>query len=293
MREDDGPATPDGGSDASPGGASPDDAAPAGAAVGNAPPDEAAPGGPGRGHTSPGDPTPGDAALLARLRAAPVLAGPLPEFDPDDAPDTPGPLFATWLELALSDALPEPHVMTLATVGADGTPSARVLMLRGVDTADCAVDFASDAVSRKGRDLAAHPVAALTWYWPAHGRQIRMTGPVDVLDEETARRDFLGRSPASRAAGFTGRMSGPLTGAMEYERARAAADALVAAEPERIPEGHTVYRLRAQEAEFFQADPGRFHVRLRYTRSGQAGEGRDGRGDGDTDGGWTRTLLWP
>jgi pyridoxamine 5'-phosphate oxidase len=235
----------------------------------------------GSGWQGPGEPPPSDEALLARLRAAPVLAGELPEFDPADAPDAPGPLFASWLDRALTDGVPEPHVMTLSTVGADGTPSARVLILRGIDSGDPAFDFASDAVSRKGRDLAENPRAALTWYWPAHGRQIRVVGTVDVLDEETARRDFLGRSPVSRAAGLTGRVSGPLSGPMEYERARAAAQALVTAEPERVPEGHTVYRLRATEVEFFQADPGRFHVRVRYTR------------DGDGSGGWARTLLWP
>lgn len=235
----------------------------------------------------PGDPPPSDRDLLARMRAAPVLAGSLPEFDPDDAPDAPGPLFVSWMDRALAEGVPEPHVMTLGTASADGTPSARVLLLRGVDSAGCAFDFASDAAGRKGRDLAANPRAALTWYWPAHGRQIRMSGPVDVLDAATARQDFLGRSPAARAAGFTGRISEPLSGPMEYERARAAADALVAAEPERVPEGHTVYRLRAREAEFFAADPGRFHVRVRYTRTG------DGPGTEDRGTGWTRTLLWP
>ncbi|MCL2732735.1 MAG: pyridoxamine 5'-phosphate oxidase family protein [Actinomycetia bacterium] len=221
---------------------------------------------------------PEDRALLARTRAAPVLAGPLPEFAPEDAPDTPGLLFARWLERALDDGVPEPHVMTLGTAGADGEPSARVLMLRGIDIADCACAFASDADSPKGRDLAANPRAALTWYWPAHGRQIRMTGPVDVLGAGAARRDYLGRSAAARTAGFTGRMSHPLSGPAEYERARQAAQALVEDEPGRVPDGHTLYRLRARRAEFFQADPRRFHLRVRYTRTGD---------------GWTRTLLWP
>lgn len=243
------------------------------------------------GGTQGGDGTPGsypedDAALLALMRAAPVLVGPLPRFDPAGAPGAPGPLFARWLRRALDDGVPEPHVMTLATAGADGTPAARVLMLRGIDTAGCAYDFASDAGSGKGRDLAANPRAALTWYWPAHGRQIRMTGPVAVLGADAAARDFRGRSPASRAAGFTGAMSRPLSGPQEYDAARRAAEALVAAEPDRVPDGHCVYRLSAEHAEFFQAAAGgsaghvhaAFHVRLRYDR------------DGD---GWRRTLLWP
>jgi pyridoxamine 5'-phosphate oxidase len=219
-----------------------------------------------------------DHDLLARVRAAPVLAGPLPGFDPVGAPGTPGPLFARWLDRALAGGVPEPQVMTLSTAAADGTPSARVLVLRGIDTADCAYVFAGDSGSRKGRDLAANPVAALTWYWPAQGRQIRMAGPVAVLGAEATRQDFLGRSPASRAAGFTGRTSAPLSGPGQYERERRVAEVLVAAEPDRVPEAHTVYRLRAREAEFFQADPARGHLRLRYTR------------DGDS---WSRTLLWP
>lgn len=219
-----------------------------------------------------------DRELLARIRAAPVLAGPLPRFDPDTAPDAPGPLFAGWLDRALTEGVPEPQVVTLGTAAADGTPSARVLILRGIDTADCAFVFAGDRASGKGRDLAARPFANLTWYWPAHGRQIRIAGPVDVLGADATRQDFLGRSPAARAAAFTGQVSAPLGAVEQYAPEYRAAEARVAAEPDRVPAGHTVYRLRAREAEFFQADPTRFHLRLRYTREGDR---------------WTRTLLWP
>ena len=221
-----------------------------------------------------------DEALLARARAAPVLAGPLPAFDPGTAPPAPGPLFAAWLDRALADAVPEPHVMTLSTATPGGAPSARVLLLRGIDTADCAYDFASDAGSAKGRELADNPRAALTWYWPAHGRQIRMSGPVAVLGVDDTRRDFLGRGERARVAAFTGLTSAPLAGPEEYARRQREARELVAADPSRVPEGHTLYRLRAERAEFFQADPARFHLRLRYVRaaSGQ---------------GWQRTLLWP
>lgn len=230
------------------------------------------------GGTRSGDAVPGDEELLARLRAAPVLAGPLPEFDPAAAPDSPGPLFAAWLTDALEAGVPEPQTMTLSTADVHGEPSARVLILRGIDTAECAFVFASDARARKGRDLAANARAALTWYWPAHGRQIRMAGPVNVLGEDAVRRDFLGRSEAARAAAFTGTVSEPLTGTQEYDRAFRAARALVAAEPDRVPDTHTVYRLRAREAEFFQGRADPFHTRVRYVREGRA---------------WTRTLLWP
>lgn len=217
--------------------------------------------------------------LLRRMRGAPVLAGPLPVLEPERAPDTPGPLFARWLAYALDEGVAEPHVMTLSTADSDGRPSARVLMLRGVDIEECAFLFASDAASRKGRELVANPYAALTWYWPRHGRQIRMAGPVRALDAQAARRDFLGRGEPSRVSGFTGRMSAPLPGPDVYDEERRRAAELVAAEPEAVPKGHTVYRLRAVEAEFFQGDAsGRRHVRLQYVR-------QDGR--------WSRGLLWP
>jgi pyridoxamine 5'-phosphate oxidase len=220
--------------------------------------------------------------LLERMRSTPVLAGPLPGLDPDPerAPDAPGPLFASWLAHAFDDAVPEPHVMTLSTADAEGRPSARALMLRGVDIDDCAFVFASDAGSRKGREIAANPYAALTWYWPRHGRQIRMTGGVRTLDDDIARRTFLARGEAARVSGFTGRMSAPLPGPAVYDEERRRAGAFVVANPEAVPHRHTVYRLRADEAEFFQGDPtGRFHVRLSYVRQ----DGRD----------WSRGLLWP
>jgi pyridoxamine 5'-phosphate oxidase len=89
-------------------------------------------------------------------------------------------------------------------------------------------------------------------------------------------------------------MSAPLAGAEQYARARAEAEALVAAEPERVPDGHRLYRLRAHEAEFFQADPRGRHVRVRYTREGGAGGAGGGGGGGGevAGGGWHRTLLW-
>jgi pyridoxamine 5'-phosphate oxidase len=218
-------------------------------------------------------------SLLRRMRSTPTLAGPLPGFDPEAADAAPGPLFARWLAYALDDGVPEPHVMTLSTADAGGRPSARVLMLRGVDIEDCGFAFASDAGSRKGRELAANPFAALSWYWPQHGRQIRMAGRVDALDADIARSDFLGRGEASRISGFTGRMSAPLADPAAYEESWRRAAALVAAESQAVPERHTVFMLRADEAEFFQGDPhGRFHLRLRYVREGD---------------GWSRGLLWP
>lgn len=219
-------------------------------------------------------------ALRGRLRAAPAPAGPWPEFDPERAGDTPGPLFADWLWRALDEGVVEPQIMTLSTVDAAGRPAARVLVLRGLecDGDACAFRFATDAASAKGVELSARPFAALTWYWPQQGRQIRMVGVVEALGEGAARADFLGRGEASRVAGLAGRMSAALSGPQEWERGRDRARAILAADPDAVPEGHTVYEVRAEEAEFFQLSADRFHRRLRYVFDG---------------GVWTRSQLWP
>nr|WP_202446885.1 pyridoxal 5'-phosphate synthase [Streptomyces sp. SID5468] len=216
--------------------------------------------------------------MRVRLRTTPALTGPFPAFEVSRAEAAPGPLFLRWLTEALDDGVPEPHVTTLSTADERGRPSARVLMLRDVDPDRCAFRFASEAASRKGRELAANPYAALSWYWPRHGRQIRAAGPVAVLDRAAARADFLGRGEASRISGFTGSMSAPLESEGAYADARERARRTVAAEPEAVPDGHTVYELRAEEMEFFQGDPARFHRRLCYHRQ---------------DGNWTSGLLWP
>ncbi len=220
-------------------------------------------------------------ALWARLRSAPAGTGPLPGFDPERAPGAPGALFADWLGRALDEAVPEPRAMVLSTADAAGRPSCRVLLLRGfeLDGDRCAFRFASDAGSRKGAELAVRPHAALTWYWPRLGRQVRAVGPVAVLDVEAARTDFRSRGTASRTAGFTGRMSAPMSGPDDFHRERRRARALLAADPEAVPAGHRVYRLDARSVEFFQLAAEGFHRRLRYARDGDAG--------------WGREQLWP
>ncbi|MFD8592190.1 pyridoxal 5'-phosphate synthase [Streptomyces sp. NPDC059637] len=219
-----------------------------------------------------------DESLRSRLLRAPALAGPLPPFDTGWAPERPGELFVRWIGEALDAGTGEPQVMTLSTADRQGRPSARVLLLRDVDVEDCGFVFATSSASRKGRELADNPRAALTWYWPAQGRQVRVTGRVETAPPRTAREDFLGRSPASREAAFTGRTSAPLSGAREYEHARARAREHLAADPLAVPPDHTVCTVRADEIEFWQGSADRHHVRLRYLREGD---------------GWTRGLLWP
>src|SRR4029077_6689020 len=117
------------------------------------------------------------------LRSQRVFPPEMPEFDPHAAPDDPVTLFLRWLEAAIGDAPPAPHPMTLATADDQGRPSSRVLICKDVDGAGRWY-FASGAASGKGRDLAVNPRAALSFWWPQQGRQIRIRGAAGPTDRQ-------------------------------------------------------------------------------------------------------------
>ncbi|MEV6670485.1 pyridoxal 5'-phosphate synthase [Streptomyces sp. NPDC051162] len=211
------------------------------------------------------------------LRSLRVWDTELPRFDPADAPADPLPLFQQWLREAAEAGTPEPHTMTLATADAHGTPSVRTVMLHDADAHGW--HFATHRTSRKGRELAARPEAALGFYWPAAGRQVRVLGTVTAASPQESRADLAKRSPGALAAALVGRQSEPLSSLAELERASDAAWERALREPDAPVDSWTLYVLEADEVEFFQGDARRRHVRLRYRR---------GRG-----GHWVTELLWP
>lgn len=201
----------------------------------------------------------------------------LPSLDPDAAPADPLALFEEWFADAVAAGQPEPHTMSLATADAEGRPDVRIVMLHGADADGWA--FASHAVSHKGRQLAARPYAALCFYWPVLGRQVRVRGPVTVAPPAQAQADLHARSTGALAAALTGRQSEPLESVEELRRASQAAWDRARREPDAQAPTWTLYRLRPEEVEFFQGDEARRHVRVVYRRQ---------------DGGeWVRGLLWP
>jgi pyridoxamine 5'-phosphate oxidase len=211
------------------------------------------------------------------LRALEVFPAELPGFDTRAAPDDPVPLFLSWLTDAIRDKVPGPHAMTLATADRLGNVSSRVLLCKDVDQQGRWY-FASSAGSRKGRELAARPRAALSFYWPQQGRQVRVAGTAAPAGSQASAADFLARSPASRAEALTGRQSEPLDDAAELDEALRGAQAQIAADPVLVAPDWTLYALSADEVEFWQADHQRRHIRLQYQRSA---------------GTWTHHMLWP
>ncbi|GHF09528.1 pyridoxine/pyridoxamine 5'-phosphate oxidase [Streptomyces morookaense] len=216
-------------------------------------------------------------AFRRLLRSLPVWDTELPHFDPATAPDDPLPLFQQWLSEAARAGSIEPHTMSLATADASGRPSVRTVMLHDAD--ERGWHFATHRTSRKGRELAARPEAALAFYWPAVGRQVRVQGTVTAADAAESRADLGKRSPGALAAALVGHQSEELPSYAELERASDAARERAHREPDAPVDSWTLYVLSADEVEFFQGDARRRHVRLVYRRT-------------DT-GAWTTRLLWP
>lgn len=130
-------------------------------------------------------------SLRDRLRALPAFPDDLPDFDPARAPERADALFREWLDDALARGVHQPHTFTLSTAGPTGHVTARTLILK--DLVDGAWVFAGARSTRKGIDLAANPSAAMTFYWPELGRQVRITGEVEELPSAVAAADWAAR----------------------------------------------------------------------------------------------------
>lgn len=130
------------------------------------------------------------------LRAQPALTGSAPPLDIAALPPEPVTLFREWIATAASSGVPEPHAATLATVDRDGVPDARTLILKDVDARGWA--FAGPRSSRKARQLAARPAAALNFWWQPLVRAVRVRGAAQEASAAESAADLAARSAAAR-----------------------------------------------------------------------------------------------
>lgn len=216
-------------------------------------------------------------SIRDHLRAIPSLVGTPLGFSPDAAPDAPVELFLSWLHQAESAGVPEPHAMTVSTIGTDGIPDARMLVLKDI-TDEGQWCFAGRTDSVKGVQLAAQPAAALTFYWREQLRSVRVRGSISESTPEEAARDFLARHADARAVALTGQQSSTIPALDSFRDGVNATRKELDATPERTHEKWTVWGLQPVTVEFWEGDKTRLHTRLRYTRAGT---------------GWDKDLLSP
>jgi pyridoxamine 5'-phosphate oxidase len=205
---------------------------------------------------------------------------------PDTLPGDPLPLVAVWLDEA-ARVVRNASAMTLATVGLDGHPAARMVICRGFDATRGAFVFYTDRDSDKGAELAARPWAALVFHWDAVERQVRVTGPVtDVADAESDAY-WASRPFEARAAAAASDQSRPLDARATLLSRIAEITARARAGEIARPKRWGGYRVWAERVELWVGQPGRAHDRARWMRSLE----RDG--DGFAAGAWSATRLMP
>ena len=174
--------------------------------------------------------------------------------------------FSFWFDEAREAGLELPEAVALATATPDGAPSLRMVLLKGHDEGGFV--FFTGYESRKGRELAANPRAALLFYWHPLGRQVRIEGVVERVDASESDEYFRTRPRASRLSAAASPQSEVVAGKDELDRRVADLDARYAADVPR-PESWGGFRLVPEQFEFWQHREERLHDRFRYRREGE------------------------
>ena len=185
------------------------------------------------------------------------------ELNEDASSEAPGQQFSKWLEEAIAAQLPEPNAMTLATVGSDLRPSTRVVLIKGLD--ERGIIWFTNYDSRKGKELAGNPHAALQFHWVELERVVRVEGRVEKISDEESDAYFHSRPLDSRIGAWASPQSEVISSRSVLVANAAKFGAQFLLQPPRPPHWGG-YRLLADSWEFWQGRRSRLHDRLRYTQ---------------------------
>jgi len=185
----------------------------------------------------------------------------------DESELLPEPLdqLQNWITAAQAAGMIDATAMTLATVGADGRPSARIVLCKGFS--EGGVCFFTNQEGRKGRELAQHPDAALVFWWDKLERQVRIEGRVERLPRAASLEYFRSRPRESQLGAYTSRQSAVVASREELDARLEANEQAFAGIEIPLPDFWGGYRLLPQAVEFWQGRRGRMHDRLRYLRT--------------------------
>ena len=198
-------------------------------------------------------------------------------FDDSDRTDLdPFAVFEEWFAMATEAEPNDPNAMALATVDDDGLPDVRIVLLNARD--ERGFCFFTNFESDKGRQLHAHPKAAVVWHWKSLRRQVRMRGPVEVVTPAEADAYFARRPLGSQVASTASQQSRPLDSRQTLLTRVAELSAAVGEGPAVRPPHWSGFRLMPSSIEFWKDGEFRLHDRVRFGREG---------------GGWTSTRLYP
>jgi len=198
------------------------------------------------------------------------------ELNEDASHPDPHAQFAQWMDEALRAELPEPNAMTLATVGSDLRPSTRVVLIKGYDAHG--IVWFTNYESRKGRELAGNPFAALQFHWVELERVVRIEGVVEKVSEAESDAYYATRGLGSRIGAWASHQSQPIAGRAELDARVATRATQLSADDVPRPPWWGGWRVTPSAYEFWQQGTDRLHDRVRY----EVG-----------DAGWTRTRLQP
>ncbi len=185
-------------------------------------------------------------------------------------------LFHAWLAAALKSEPNDANAMTLATVDLGGAPDARMVLLKGVDAAG--FTFFTNTASAKGRELAAHPAAALVFHWKSLRRQVRVRGRVEAVTDAEADAYFATRARPAQIGAWASEQSRELEGRLALEKRVAEVGLRFGLGKVARPPHWSGYRVIPETIEFWRDRPFRLHERLVFDRAGD---------------GWTTRRLYP